>query len=1098
MIQIETSHKRSVDGPAFEIVAAKAFIQEANRVREGKLNEAITRQTLIAGLADTFPPQKRPSWLIRHIKGAERYVQFAEDGKSRRGFVDSEVNGTAIEYEYDLRKRNSFGHGKHQVQQYCVGLLNRGEDAENIRGVLSDGVEWYAFKLVVRDQRTPGTYGVEDVELNEIERLSCTEATDLKAKQWVDFLVEYLGREGSLRLSAASVAEYLGFESAFGASQLKAFEKTIQKAMEEDTASANLVRQVWTSFVSCLNGATDTDAFEMQVYVQEFYLTILARLVCANVISRRALRSQSSELHRILNGRYFEEKGLHRLVEYDYFGWLTTAQHIHRIEPLAAALQSDLTAYGFDTVPNEDVFGELLAMLANRTQRVLLGQEWTPAWLAELMAHRMFDMLKPKDAPRFVDMCCGSGAMIVAVSRLARQQLERLGIVPGTEEGIDFLVQAATGFDIDPVAVVLAKVNWVVANRDWLEPFDGSKLVSLPIYHADSLFGLAPVFGDEPAQEGNTTSYRLQLLDEALDLPRFLVEPATQTLFDELLKRIDSFAHARATQAQPRQSQGLVNRLVSDAVAETSSSLDEAQRQQTIDFATKLVETLTDLQRRGMNGLWVFVIRNSYRPALLAGQFNGIISNPPWLALSKIRGNPFEKVLRERAERYGLRPNGSAFLHLDMATTFFAHAVDHFLAEDGAVACILPDTVRNGAQHDSFRSQLDRRPGVESRIRMALDELWTVDKGVFRNRAAILFGRKSIPSVTDQYEGCLVSAERKIPIVHYPAAFGARYVWSPNPANHGVPGGYPRGFASQGADIMPRRLVMVSARRASSERTTVTTPQRDSSHWYLLSDAKKHKGFSITSRTLPSRFIQACLISKHVAPFVVTEPASVVLPIERTLDSAWRPISDLELSISPSAKEHFRDVIEESDFSSLADFWEKLNWRQKLTKQMLTPDSWLVVYGAGGGIPAAAHVPVPEFGDTPPLIDQTLYWITTDNEDEALFLVGLINSDVLLERISDFIPEGDFGDRHLHTLPSKALPQFDPANEYHADVVSACRFLIQELNGHRNEIKTRALFTTEISMIVRRRRLRTLIRGLDAFEDYSLACQTMYDALLQD
>jgi hypothetical protein len=30
---------------------------------------------------------------------------------------------------------------------------------------------------------------------------------------------------------------------------------------------------------------------------------------------------------------------------------------------------------------------------------------------------------------------------------------------------------------------------------------------------------------------------------------------------------------------------------------------------------------------------WAFILRNIYRPGLLSGQFNGLVSNPPWLGV---------------------------------------------------------------------------------------------------------------------------------------------------------------------------------------------------------------------------------------------------------------------------------------------------------------------------------------------------------------------------------------------------------------------------------------------------------------------------------
>src|SRR3546814_13177347 len=55
--------------------------------------------------------------------------------------------------------------------------------------------------------------------------------------------------------------------------------------------------------------------------------------------------------------------------------------------------------------PEEDLFGRFMAQLARRGQRKLLGQEWTPHWLARLLADRCIEGLPNGESPRIVDMC---------------------------------------------------------------------------------------------------------------------------------------------------------------------------------------------------------------------------------------------------------------------------------------------------------------------------------------------------------------------------------------------------------------------------------------------------------------------------------------------------------------------------------------------------------------------------------------------------------------------------------------------------------------------------------------------------------------------
>src|SRR3546814_14835126 len=79
----------------------------------------------------------------------------------------------------------------------------------------------------------------------------------------------------------------------------------------------------------------------------------------------------------------------------------------------------------FSWYPEEDLFGRFMAQLARRSQRKLLGQEWTPHWLARLLADRCIDGLPNGESPRIVDMCCGSGTMLAEI--IKRSEERRVG-----------------------------------------------------------------------------------------------------------------------------------------------------------------------------------------------------------------------------------------------------------------------------------------------------------------------------------------------------------------------------------------------------------------------------------------------------------------------------------------------------------------------------------------------------------------------------------------------------------------------------------------------------------------------------------------------
>lgn len=1064
---------------------AEQFIAQAYRNRLGKANEAVVRQTLIHHLGRIVTETPTPWWVSRHIRGAEAPLRFLASGVQRSGRGDSVVGLTAVEYESDLRSQPKWDEGYRQVRQYCAGLLNTGSQPGRVRGVLSDTVDWHAYELVDVPPKPPGQYDVDDIVLNELEHVTCTPDDPDGPDRLVDFWCRHFGREGTRPLTARSVAAYLAPTAVAAEGYLARLTDTFDRAKAADPDAADLVESLWTRFVSYLSEDAATALFDRATYVQEFYVALLARLICANVLARRAMRSPDGELDGILRGHYFSAKGLRGLVEFDYFGWLTAPDCIADIRPLAKNLQRELTAFDFDGDVAEDLFGEMVSLLAGRAQRLLLGQEWTPAWLAGRMAAHLMAQLPADTPPQFVDMCCGSGAMLIAVTRLARDRAVHAGLAAGSQEALNYVTNAATGFDIDPLAVVLAKVNWVVNNRDWLEPFDGSRTVTLPMFHADSLFALAPVFQDDLGLSGSA-DHTLQLDDRDVALPGALIEPGMHGLFDGLVERAYRLGLSEA--AATRDAAAF---MVGDAAAEAAVTLDDGTQALAEVFAVELADTLADLHRRGRNGLWAFVIRNNYRPALVAGRFNGLISNPPWLALSRIEHNPFAAAVKKRAERYGLLPPADAAPHLDMSTPFLAYAVDHYLADGAVVGCVLPGTIRRGTQHRPFREQVACHNGAVAKFNLDVAEVWRVSSGTFKNLAAVVFGTKSTPVVRTRLEAANVSADRSTHAPLYVKSVGDRVVWADSPATTTITP-YDDGYFQQGADLMPRTCVFVSATHGDGHTTIGALTKDKVGEKYLLSGSKKAKDFQPATRTIPSRFMAQAWISKHLAPFDLCEPAPCAVPFQQKPDGGWERLAAHAFAHVPGLQEHFEAAADAAGHRSVDAFQDAIDYRSKLTNQTLGSEGWLVLYGAGGTNPAAAHLPLAG-QPAAALIDQTLYWAVADTEDEALFQVGMLNSPAVLSRVREFAPEGVFKERHLHSLPSKFLPRYDATQATHARLVSATRRLIDDLTvARRNDEHLAAWFLPQPSLPVRRSRIRSALATLPSFADYDAAADDVY------
>jgi methylase of polypeptide subunit release factors len=705
---------------------ARAFIAKALSLSGS--NESVIRGNLTSYLPLIFPD--RPWWVDEHVTGAEFGVRYYEPDGAHRGQVDVVVGRTAIEYESDLRVQAKLDEGHRQIRQYLAGMANDGHPSDQLLGVVSDTLRWYVYRPLVTPR--PGSkLGEPDITLVPIEPLlELTEADNLNADRLIAFLQSHLGRDGSRPLSAASLASSLGRDTARGRRHRQDLYRVVSNALAGRQQYAGLIKDLWGRFVA-YPGA---ESFDEVTYADELYLVTLAKLVCANVIETRALISSKPELAGILSGRWFEDKGLDNFVEHDFFGWLTEQPYIAEIVAISEEIQHDLATYDFQTPAAQDLFGELFAQLASASQRILLGQEWTPQWLARQVVDGAVRWLTDEN-PCFIDMCCGSGAFVVAALEHVIRSFGDAGTGPNEPAALAQVLTAITAFDIDPLAVILTKVNWVITVRRWFHAFDGTYRLPIPVYQADSLFVITGLSSGDSDPE----HYELHLLDSVLQLPKVLAVPTRQPFFDELIAASYRVAAMRAQNKQAvRPSDG--EAAVASAAPHLQTALSAAEQEQTMAFAAELIDALRKAEERGLNGLWSFILRNSYRPALVRGQFNGIVSNPPWLAMSKLPDNPYKSEIDDKMNRFRIRPSGAAHPHAELATVFLMEAADRYLRQGGVVACILPGTVVNGGQHNNFRRRVTELEPSPSGLRVM--QLWQVAKGVFKNRAIVFFGRK--------------------------------------------------------------------------------------------------------------------------------------------------------------------------------------------------------------------------------------------------------------------------------------------------------------------------------------------------------------------
>ena len=1054
---------------ATNVERARDCIGRCIQLRDEGRSEAVLRAEFATWLRSIFPDAEDLSWINHYTEGAEAGTRIGRrNGTTSHRFIDNLVRATVIEFEPDLRQRPRFRGGYKQVQEYVAGAVRDGTPMSQVRGILSDTVDWYIYDAKLSEGVKPEDCTPEDIILTENEVLRLSTSDRDTALMFIKFLQKHLARQQSRQLTASFIATDLGLDSSAYGRHIESLSLLVNRERRRDD-SIKLATDLWSQFVDSLE--RQVGRFRTRAYVDEVYFAILARLLCANILEEKAMMSEDAELVQILTGEFFEDRfHLHNLIEQDYFGWLWRESHINQVLPIAREVQRDLYAYDFSQIGEEELFGRLMAQLAHRTQRKLLGQEWTPQWLAKQLAKKCIDMIPIDDPPRIIDMCCGSGSIISEAIRYIRE----------TRSGLSFgqLCEAVTGFDIDPLAVLFAKTTWVITLAD--EVRGSAEPVTIPIYHADSLFAITPITHRLPLL-GESEAVILELDGRRVELPHDLIRPEYHQLFDDII----DWAYDEARDAQRIGNADAVTKeraeeFVDACIERHCLDVDGDLKESIQKCVFNLSKRMADLAVVNRNGIWAFILRNTYRPSLLAGQFNGLISNPPWLAMSQFAENPYKEQLSNRALAYGIKPGGAAHLHLELATTHLLHAVDRYLKPGAVLTCLIPGTVFNGQHHAKFRgaAYLDAsRP-----VAFELKEVWGVAPGTFKVRAAVAIGvkRRVIREVSrSNPTGAIIdeSGVQECPLqVRH---LGTRTAWVLGDSSSPIITGTTQ-VPPQGADLMPRSAVCIEIvdRRGSEWR--VRTPHQGDRSYYAVKDAKKLKGKTFQGSAAPD-FIHRMVQSHNLLPFTFHGNfVHIAIPARREDNNSWEimDVAAIRTAGYTQTARRFQRInraMEEEGVVKLLH--DKINERNKLSIQLFPPNRYLVLNGAGGGVACAAFLPPTDFEDI--VIDQTLYWTLVTTEQEAWYRVGLINTDALTEAIREFNPEGELGPRHLHTLPNRVIPVFNPNNTDHIEIGNLAKIISG--TGRTLIAANESIYDSSRPVSARRRRLRNMLKDLPEY-----------------
>ena len=346
-------------------------------------------------------------------------------------------------------------------------------------------------------------------------------------------------------------------------------------------------------------------AAEIVASFSRFDTSTLKRLISAPTSAK--LRN---ELQSLEQGGIWSHLGIRNFLEGDLFSWYLDAWNedsANAVRVMTHSLdQFDLTTLSVDPAESRDLLKQLYQQLFPKSVRHDLGEYYTPDWLAELV----LDEVEYDGDPdrRLLDPACGSGTFLVmALNRVkAWYDEHRHACGFGEDELLRKILRNIIGFDLNPLAVMAARTNYLMALRDLLRH---AGTVELPIYLCDSIM--------TPSEYGDLFTGGLgkaqQLKTSAGD---FNIPTEISTNQEHIGRYADTLESCIRDDYSPKE---FLERCEAEALPTTEGKLHK-----------ELYSKLRQLDASNQNGIWARIIKNAFAP-LFIDKVDLVVGNPPWV-----------------------------------------------------------------------------------------------------------------------------------------------------------------------------------------------------------------------------------------------------------------------------------------------------------------------------------------------------------------------------------------------------------------------------------------------------------------------------------
>lgn len=923
-----------------------------------------------------------------------------------RGRLDARVGNLIMEFKDDLDA--DLDDAENQLRKYVYLLRHQGINADFIC-FATDGKVFRPYEAIIsepfetRDDVRLSPLPVGDLDLGEMPTSQVERWFRSIVQEKVHPLIETL--DNWFGIDSPIYEEGMG---------------VLERAFDESPIS-EIYFDEWKKYLRYAHGEVPEEG--RLLFLRHTYLGTFAKILTYLVFVRGSVPTPD-EASRVVRGDV-EGPFPDRLFERDLFSWVgRTDQSNQLMEVLLDALLN----FNLGEV-DQDIFKHLYQEMVSPDVRHDLGEYYTPNWLAR---HTLTTLeLGPND--QIIDPGCGSGTFLVEAIHEKKRKLSDLGYTPA--EIIEEIIDDVVGIDVHPLATGVAKANYMASIKDLLQFRRGP--LRIPIYLADSVVFQQELEGERQVdltelEQQEVVRGPIRIGDYEYWLPEVALRSPSK--LDRSLDLAQSFVHDR---------DGFARRL-----SEELPGFEDL-----IPIFQRVREKMADAEERGRDSIHAYILKNFFRPLYLSESsgFDAIVGNPPWLSYRYMSGEQ-QKRVSTLLDTYGLYPGPENVTQMELATLFAARSVDLYLRPQGKLGFVMPRSIFSANQHDPFRRT---GPQIPFRLTSVID-LDGVNP-LFNVPASVIFavkeGTVEYPIKKEVISGELPSQDPPVEEAFDVLKFEDSEVflhgngvtsWDEIPPLERT--AYYPDFLN-GATLYPRALVLAQLQDSAKEfgYNAVAPPVRSSDHAQATS-GESNQGIEIKA-SVESQFIHETLLSTDLVSFAHREPRPAVIPAIPKRDS-YEVISAARAG--EAGFSGLKDWLDQANRhwdgeGSRAEFSDQLDYRNKITRQDPSAEYKVIYIASGSNLVAAIYKREEnqQRGDlqtTTFIADHKTYTYETDDEDEAYYLLAVLNAPCLNEMIENLQSRGEFGARDIHKKPLEfPIPRFNPEDDDHQTLVQLGR-----------------------------------------------------------